>query len=117
MSPKSEIAGRAVLYCRYSSHAQREVSIEQQIAACRAYADRMGISIVEIYEDRAISGTSDRRPAFQRMISEAAVLDYQYVLVYSLDRFARDRRLVDREVAVARRLKNNRSFQAFFLLS
>lgn len=81
----------AVLYCRYSSHAQREVSIEQQIAACRAYADRMGISIVEIYEDHALSGTSDRRPAFQRMISEAAILDYQYVLVYSLDRFARDR--------------------------
>ena len=91
MSQKSEIAGRAVLYCRYSSHAQREVSIDQQIAACRSFADRLGISILKIYEDHALSGTSDRRPAFQRMISEAAELDYQYVIVYSLDRFARDR--------------------------
>ena len=91
MSQKSETEGRGVLYCRYSSHAQREVSIEQQIHACRAFADRLGIEIVEIYEDHAISGTSDRRPAFQRMISEAAELRYEYVIVYSLDRFARDR--------------------------
>ena len=81
----------AVLYCRYSSHAQREVSIDQQIAACRAFADRLGISVQKVYEDHALSGTSDRRPAFQRMINEAAELDYQYVIVYSLDRFARDR--------------------------
>lgn len=91
MSQKSEITGRGVLYCRYSSHAQREVSIDQQIHACKAFAERLGIEIVQIYEDHAISGTSDRRPAFQRMIAEAGELRYDYVIVYSLDRFARDR--------------------------
>ena len=82
---------RGVLYCRYSSHAQREVSIEQQIHACRAFAERLGIEIVQVYEDHALSGTNDKRPAFQRMIAESASLKYQYVIVYSLDRFARDR--------------------------
>lgn len=82
---------RGVLYCRYSSHAQREVSIEQQIHACRDFAERLGIEIVQVYEDHALSGTNDKRPAFQRMIAESASLEYQYVIVYSLDRFARDR--------------------------
>lgn len=80
-----------VLYCRYSSHSQREVSIDQQIKACRAFAERNGIEIVKVYDDRALTGTNDRRPQFQKMISEAERMDYQYVIVYALDRFARDR--------------------------
>lgn len=83
--------GRAVLYCRYSSHAQRDVSIDQQVKACRQYAEAHSLEILKIYDDRAVSGTNDRRPKFQQMIAEAADLDYEYVLVYSLDRFARDR--------------------------
>ena len=83
--------GKAVLYCRYSSHAQRDVPIDQQVKACRQYAAAQGLEIVHVYADRALSGTSDKRPAFQRMIAEATELDYDYILVYSLDRFARDR--------------------------
>ena len=81
----------AVLYCRYSSHNQRDVSIDQQIKACEAFAERENIRIVKVYSDRAMTGTNDRRPEFQKMISEAPALDVQYVIVYSLDRFARDR--------------------------
>lgn len=81
----------AVLYCRYSSHAQRDVSIDQQINECRKFASHLGIEIVKIYDDRATTGTNDRRPGFQRMIREAERMDYKYVIVYSLDRFARDR--------------------------
>ena len=80
-----------VLYCRYSSHAQREVSIDQQIKACRQYANSNGIKILKVYDDRAVTGTNDRRPKFQKMIAEAETMDYQFVIVYSLDRFARDR--------------------------
>lgn len=82
---------KAVIYARYSSHSQRDVSIEQQVKACRSFAERQGIDIAEIYEDRAITGTNDRRPAFQRMIKDADRADWQFVIVYSLDRFARDR--------------------------
>ena len=81
----------AVIYARYSSHAQREVSIEQQIRACEQFADRSGIRIVDIYEDRALTGTSDKRPGFQQMIADAKHGTWSYVIVYTLDRFARNR--------------------------
>lgn len=82
-----------VLYCRYSSHKQREISIEQQIRECTRYADQLGFKIVHIYADKALSGTSDKRPEFQQMIEDAgkATSNWRYVLVYALDRFARDR--------------------------
>ena len=82
---------KGVIYPRYSSHSQRDVSIDQQIRACRLFAERQGIEIVGIYEDRAATGTNDRRPGFQRMIRDAEKGEWQYVIVYSLDRFARDR--------------------------
>lgn len=80
-----------VIYARYSSHAQRDVSIEQQIRACKTFAERQGIKIVEIYEDRALTGTNDKRPGFQKMIADAKKGTWSYVIVYTLDRFARDR--------------------------
>ena len=62
---------RAVIYARYSCHNQRDVSIDQQLEACRKFARRQDIQIVGIYDDRAVTGTSDRRPGFQRMIRDA----------------------------------------------
>ncbi|MDO4582385.1 MAG: recombinase family protein, partial [Bacillota bacterium] len=81
----------AVIYTRYSSHSQRDVSIEQQLKACRAYAEKLGLRVIEVYADRAMTGTNDKRPEFQRMIKDAAKRQFAYVIVYSLDRFARDR--------------------------
>lgn len=94
----------AAVYLRYSSHAQRDVSIEQQLRACEIFADRQAIKIVATYEDHALTGTSDRRPGFQQMIKDSAHADWQYVIVYTLDRFARDR--YDSAV-YKRQLKNN----------
>lgn len=90
-SPAEPVSLQAVIYARYSSHAQRDVSIEQQLKACRIFAERNGIEIVDTYEDRALTGTSDRRPGFQRMIRDAEHAQWSYVIVYTLDRFARDR--------------------------
>lgn len=84
-------ASEAVIYARYSSHSQRDVSIEQQIRACRSFAEHHGISVVHIYEDHALTGTTDKRPGFQQMIQDAKKGTWNYVIVYTLDRFARDR--------------------------
>lgn len=81
----------AVIYARYSSHNQRDVSIDQQIKVDKAFADRQGLKIIEIYADRALTGTNDNRPEFQRMIRDAKKQAFSYVIVYALDRFARDR--------------------------
>lgn len=85
------LSAEAVIYARYSSHSQRDVSIEQQIRACRAFAERQGIEVVSVYEDRALTGTNDKRPGFQKMIQDAKNGGWTYVIVYTLDRFARDR--------------------------
>ena len=94
----------AVLYTRYSSHAQRDVSIDQQIKECRKFAERLGLRIIDVYADRALTGTNDKRPEFQRMIKDAEKGGFSYVIVYTLDRFARDR--YDSAV-YKRQLRNN----------
>lgn len=83
---------RAVFYGRYSSDRQTEQSIEGQRRVCEEFAKAEGILIVGEYIDRATSGTStDHREQFQRMISDSKNSDWDYVLVYKLDRFARNR--------------------------
>lgn len=81
----------AVIYARFSSHSQTEQSIEGQLHVCHEYADREGYTIVGEYIDRALTGRSDDRPDFQRMIADAKKKAFQYVIVYKLDRFARNR--------------------------
>ena len=81
----------AVIYARYSSHNQTEQSIEGQLQICHEFAQRNGYTIVGEYIDRAISGTTDARPDFLRMIEDSAKKGFQFVIVYQLDRFARNR--------------------------
>ena len=82
---------KAVIYARYSSDNQSEQSIEGQIRVCNEYAERNNIMIIDSYIDRAMSGTNDRRPEFQRMISDSSKKEWDYVIVYKLDRFSRDK--------------------------
>ena len=79
-----------VVYARYSSHAQNDASIEQQVAECREYAAAHDLKISDIYADRAISGRSDRRPEFQKMIRHAEAGRFQIVLTYKSNRIARN---------------------------
>jgi len=80
-----------VIYARFSSHNQTEASIEGQLKVCYEYARRLGYTIVGEYKDRAISGTTDKRPEFLRMIEDSKKKQFAAVLVYQLDRFARNR--------------------------
>ena len=81
----------AVIYARYSSERQTEQSIEGQIRVCTEYAKRNDIVIVDTYIDRAMSGTNDNRNDFQRMLKNASKQAWDYVLVYKLDRFSRNK--------------------------
>ena len=56
---------KAVIYARYSSDSQTEQSIEGQLRVCKEFAEKENYSIVETYIDRAMTGTNDKRPAFQ----------------------------------------------------
>ncbi len=81
----------AVIYARYSSERQNDQSIEGQLRICNKYAEDNGLTIVDTYIDRAMTGTNDQRAAFQQMLSdcERAVL-WDVVLVYAIDRFGRN---------------------------
>ena len=79
----------AVLYARYSSDKQREASIDDQLRVCHDYCNAAGIKIVGQYTDYALSGKTDQRPEFRRMIANAPESDF--VVVYMFDRFSRDR--------------------------
>lgn len=79
-----------VIYARFSSDHQREESIEGQIRICTEYANKHGINIIQTYCDRAISGKTDKRPQFQKMIADSDTKLFQVVIVYALDRFARN---------------------------
>ena len=79
----------AVIYARYSSHSQTEQSIEGQLKVCKEYAERKGYTIIDKYIDRATTGTNDKRPQFQKMLRDSSKNQFQFILVYKLDRFAR----------------------------
>ena len=81
----------AVIYARYSSDSQTEQSIEGQLRVCEDYAKRNDILVLDKYIDRAMTGTNDNRPDFQRMIKDSDKKEFQYVIVYKLDRFSRNR--------------------------
>ena len=81
----------AVIYARYSSDAQREESIEGQIRDCMEYAKYNDITVVSTYIDRALSAKTDNRPNFQKMIKDSSKHIFDLIIVWKLDRFARNR--------------------------
>lgn len=85
------MARNGVIYARFSSHSQNEQSIEGQLRECYSYAEKENINIIGEYIDRAISGKTDDRPEFQRMIADSSKKKFDFVIVYQLDRFARNR--------------------------
>ena len=81
----------AVIYARYSSDKQNEMSIEGQIDECRRYAEENDMIVLQEYVDRAQSATSDKRPNFLRMIDDSGDESFEIILVYQFDRFARNK--------------------------
>ena len=81
----------AVIYARYSSDSQTEQSIDGQLRVCTEYAKSHDILVLNTYIDRAMTGTNDNRPDFQRMMKESNRKEWNYVIVYKFDRFSRNK--------------------------
>jgi len=90
---------KAVIYARYSSSSQTEQSIEGQIRVCTDFAKQHDFLIVDTYIDRAMTGTNDRRPEFQRMLRDSSEHNWEFVIVYAVDRFGRN----DEDYAINKR--------------
>jgi len=80
-----------IIYARYSSDSQTENSIEGQLRECKEFAEKNGITVLNSYIDRALSAKTANRPEFQRMIKDSAKELFDVVIVWKLDRFARNR--------------------------
>jgi site-specific DNA recombinase len=80
---------RAAIYARYRSDNQREDSIDDQIEVCRRYDDLQGWEIAKVYPDRALSGASRFRPAFQQVQVDAEARRFDVIIVEALDRLSR----------------------------
>ena len=87
---QNSLGGIGVLYARYSSHNQRDVSIDQQVDAGTKKATEYGISIMKIYSDRAVSGKTDKRTDFQRMMRDAEKGEFQFVVAWKSNRMGRN---------------------------
>lgn len=81
----------AVIYARYSSDSQHEESIEGQLRECMTFAEKNGITVLRNYIDRAYSAKTDHRPEFQNMIKDSNKKLFDMIIVWKLDRFARNR--------------------------
>ena len=82
----------AGIYTRYSAGPrQTDQSIEGQLRVCTEFCKQRGLTIVGTYCDRHISGRTDERPEFQRLIADAKKKKFDAVVVYKTDRFARNK--------------------------
>ena len=89
--PQEERSNLAVIYARYSSHAQGEQSIEGQLSQAYKYAAAHGLTVIREYVDRAKTGRTDKREAFQQMLSDAEKKQFGVILVWKVDRIGRNR--------------------------
>ncbi len=75
MSPRKKsietVERIGVIYARYSSHNQKEESIEQQVEECMGFAALKHIMIILVYADKALSGKTDKLPQFQKRMRDA----------------------------------------------
>ena len=85
---------RAAIYVRVSTarQADHDLSLPDQVAQCRAYCERKGWEVAEVFSEPGASALDDERPIFQEMIYKSKRSDkpFEYVVVHSLSRFSRD---------------------------
>ena len=80
------------IYARYSAGPrQTDQSIEGQLRVCHSFCKEKGLRVIGEYCDRHISGKTDERPEFQRLIADAKSKKFEAVVVYKTDRFARNK--------------------------
>lgn len=79
---------RTAAYARYSTDQQSAASIDDQLRNVRTYCDRAGWPAPVVFQDAAMSGSRNDRPAYLRLLAAAG--DFDVILVDDLSRLSRD---------------------------
>ncbi|MCF8194751.1 MAG: recombinase family protein [Polynucleobacter sp.] len=79
---------RVVIYARVSTDKQQT---SNQVLVLKEIAERAGYNIIQIYEDKGISGSKGRedRPALNQMMKDATHRKFDMVMCWSIDRLGR----------------------------
>src|SRR4051812_4778586 len=78
---------KVAIYARVSTKDKGQ-DVTTQLMPLREYAQRRGLEVVAEFADH-MTGAKDRRPALDRLMKAAKLREFDAVLVYNLDRFAR----------------------------
>ncbi|MDN5348228.1 MAG: site-specific recombinase [Clostridia bacterium] len=83
---------RAAIYARVSTkhQAEKEISLEDQTQKCRELALQLGAEEIVEFVDDGYSGADPNRPALQRLLFEVSKGNFDLVVCYDVDRWARD---------------------------
>jgi DNA invertase Pin-like site-specific DNA recombinase len=92
----------AAIYARFSTELQSVASIDDQARLCRQRASALGLTVIAVHSDCAISGATpvNRRPGANVCIADALAGRFDVLLVESLDRLSRN--LVEQETVIRR---------------
>jgi DNA invertase Pin-like site-specific DNA recombinase len=77
---------KVALYTRVSTQDQ---SVEMQTSDLRRYCDQRGFEVYKEYSDQGVSGTKDKRPALDELMNDAKKKQFDAVICWRFDRFAR----------------------------
>lgn len=83
-----DMTKRVAIYARVSTDGQ---TVENQLRDLRAVADRLGWTVVAVYNDEGVSGAKgrDQRPGFDRMLKGVARREFDLIAAWSVDRLGR----------------------------
>jgi site-specific DNA recombinase len=87
---------KVVLYTRVSTQEQAEfnTSLESQAEQLEAFSKSQGWVVFNTYTDPGFSGKDGNRPALKRMMEDAKLGCFEKILVWRLDRLARNLRVI-----------------------
>tara|TARA_B100000315_G_C14365608_1_gene490522 strand:+ start:52 stop:672 length:621 start_codon:yes stop_codon:yes gene_type:complete len=80
---------KAALYCRVSTNDQKT---DMQLTDLRKFSTDRNLIIYNEYIDNGISGSIKKRPALDKLMSDAKKKKFDVILVWRFDRFARSSR-------------------------
>ena len=99
---------RAVIYARYSSDNQREVSIDEQVEAGRKFIAENGMEYVRFYADKAKTGRNQKRKGFKELMADAGQDVYDVVVLWHTDRI--NRNMLNAFATLSRLFEHERDF-------
>lgn len=90
-----QMEGRRVVgYCRVSTKDQVDgVSLEDQEREIQRWCIYKGYDLVGMYIEKGESGATEDRTEFKKMLKDAEEGKFDWVVVFSIDRFSRDFRI------------------------